>query len=295
LKDLVIFRSGTKSLHSAWKSANSEAAFDVFICPYHELPDGAKGPGTLVGYIIKGPKWTGLRELLKTWHGWRDYRYIMLADDDLLMTEETVSKFFKNCAAQNANLAQPALIHESPSSHLMVFRNTRFLLRSTSFVEIMAPCFRVEVLKDLLWTLDLTETGWGWGLDHLWPKLLDFERTFIFDTTPMFHTLPVGRGRNEEMHKKIKAEHDAIIKKYDCRPQYKTLRGVTLEGKELAFGNPRLLHNLIMGYEQIFNAQPHFLISLIKDHVLVPPPIPAKWGTSAGPQAARQIKTAATW
>ena len=61
-----------------------------------------------MGEIIKGPKWTGLRELLKSWQGWQDYRYVMLADDDLLMTEKHVSAFFQKCATQHANLAQPA-------------------------------------------------------------------------------------------------------------------------------------------------------------------------------------------
>ena len=275
MKDLVIFRSGAKSLHPYWKSQNSKASFDVFVCPYQEIPDSAKGPGTLVGKVIKGPKWTGLRELLKSWQGWKDYRYVMLADDDLLMTEKHVSAFFQKCATQHANLAQPALTHESPSSHLIVFRNTRFLLRRTSFVEIMAPCFRASVLKDLLWTLDLTETGWGWGLDHLWPKLIEYERTYIFDSTPMFHTLPVGRGRDAVLHKRVMAEYLDIIRKYDCKPQRRTLGGVTVEGHELAFGNPALLHNLIKGYEQIFDIHPQLLIDLLRDQLATLHPEPS--------------------
>lgn len=218
----------------------------------------------LIGETIRGAKWTGLRTLLRNWDGWREYDYVMLADDDVLLSQDNVSRFFANCHALGSKLAQPALTPESPSSHLLVYSNSSFRYRATSFVEIMAPCFASDVLADLLWTLDLSETGWGWGLDHLWPSLIEFEGVFIQDCIQMVHTMPVGRSRNKELQAKVIREADQIFKKFGISPHYSTIGGH--DGKSfIDFSEPRLLNLLIKGYDKIFENRPSLLYNLLKD------------------------------
>ncbi len=223
--------------------------------------------GVTVGEVIPGPKLAGLRALLKAWAGWRDYRYVMLADDDLLMTEPVVTAFFAGCADLGAKLAQPALTENSSTGHIMVYRNAAFFDRRVSFVEIMLPCFRTDVLAELLWTLDLTETGWGWGLDALWPKLLGYEDVVIIDATPAFHTRPVGRMRDADLQARVEAEASEILRRFDCAFVRKTHGGRATDGRVITQADPALLYTLVRGYDAIFQRRPGLLLPFVEQQL----------------------------
>ena len=55
--------------------------WDLYLCPYQPLA-AQEGLDFTVGDVIAGPKWSGLRELLNNWTGWRNYAHIWLPDDD---------------------------------------------------------------------------------------------------------------------------------------------------------------------------------------------------------------------
>jgi hypothetical protein len=63
-------------------------------------------------------------------------------------------------------------------------------LHYTNFVEIMAPMLRVDALEHVLHTMDTEECKSGWGLDQLWPTMLDFSNIAVIDATPLTHTRP---------------------------------------------------------------------------------------------------------
>src|SRR5688572_28573918 len=107
-RDPIIVRAGPLSLHHTWRARGQVQAWDLFVCPYEELPIAvADEPYVILGEVIPGPKWIGLRALLNSWHGWHDYRYIVLADDDLFALPGTWSRFFEKAAAYGAKLAAP--------------------------------------------------------------------------------------------------------------------------------------------------------------------------------------------
>lgn len=263
-KDLVIFRAGARSLHPLWRDAGPEPPWDVYVCPYQPIPEAPPAPGVTVGEVIPGPKLSGLRTLLQTWSGWRDYRYVMLADDDLIMSQDRVSIFFANCAALDAKLAQPALTEQSYAGHMILLQNSAFKARAVTFVEIMLPCFRADVLQDLMWTLDLTETGWGWGLDALWPKLLGYEGLFVVDANPAFHTRPVGRMRDLDLERRVQLETLEILNRYDCAFIRRTLGGLTVDGRTLGRDDSSLLYTLVRGYDGIFQRRPELLLPFVE-------------------------------
>jgi hypothetical protein len=266
-RDLIIVRAGARSLHPFWKEPASEASWDIYVCPYQAIPDMPPLPGVVIGEIRPGQKWTGLSYLLKSWSGWRDYRYVVLADDDLMMTEATVTGFFERCVQLGAQLAQPALAPDSYASHLVVMRNSEFAVRQVTFVEVMLPCFRADVLADLLWTLDLTETGYGFGLDSLWPKLLGYQDLYIVDHLPVFHTRAVGVMRDEETERSLRAEEEMIMTKYDCALIRQTVSGWLKDGRRIEAGDPSLFHRLVRGYDWLFERQPELLPVLIRDQL----------------------------
>src|SRR5580704_10385767 len=109
-RDLIIVRAGSLSLHQTWLVREQPQPWDLFVCPYEKLPIAVVDASCVFfGEVIPGPKWIGLRALLNKWHGWRDYRYIVLADDDLFALPGTWSRFFERAAKYGAKLAAPAL------------------------------------------------------------------------------------------------------------------------------------------------------------------------------------------
>jgi hypothetical protein len=256
-RDLIIVRAGPRSLHPIWLDPGTPCPWDLFVCPYKELPPGVAGAaGVIVGDVIAGQKWTGLRTLLNRWQGWREYRYIILADDDLFALPATWSRFFERCAHHAAKLASPALAEESYFSHCVTIRNTSFVARRVSFIEAMMPCFRADVLSDLLPTLDATASGWGWGLDVIWAHLLSYRDIFIIDETPVIHTRPVQGAYSQEQVRQANEEMLAVLRRYAAQWVMKTLSGFDAAGIEVLDSDATFLYRLYRGYARLLDRHP---------------------------------------
>jgi hypothetical protein len=79
------------------------------------------------------------------------------------------------------DLLAPALSETSYFAHFDTMHNGSFHGRRVGFVEIMCPGFSRAAVERLLFTLELSETGWGCGLDSVWPKLLDYRNVGVLD------------------------------------------------------------------------------------------------------------------
>ncbi|HYP47570.1 MAG TPA: hypothetical protein VEQ61_02930 [Thermoleophilaceae bacterium] len=255
-KNLVIARVGASSLHPCWIDRGKPRSWDLYLCPYQEIPPQAD---CTVGDVIAGPKWSGVRELLNTWDGWREYDYVWLPDDDIYAGQDTIDRIFDVAQAVGLDLFAPALHESSYFAHYSTMRNSSFYGRWVGFVEIMIPGFSTSALEELLPTLDLSPTGWGWGLDSLWPKLLDYENVGIIDGTPVIHTRPVGQMRDAELGRRVMAESDAIMAEYDCHQVHATFAAFGTDLKRLALGPESLLAQVVKGWEYLIERDPRIL------------------------------------
>ena len=122
-------------------------------------------------------------------------------------------------------------------------RNRSFFARRVGFVEIMVPGFSRPVLEQLLPTLDESATGWGWGFDPLWAKLLDHQGLGILDAVPVLHTRPVGVMRNADLHRRW-AANDGIL---DLRlpSQMVTFAGIGPDLQDMPLTQDELLVQLV--------------------------------------------------
>jgi hypothetical protein len=271
-KDLTIVRAGPRSLHPTWLDPGKARNWDLFICPYEEVPPPPAGAtGLLVSQVIPGTKWDGLKVLLQKWQGWRDYRYVMLADEDLFATQDTWSRFFEKCTACGAKLAQPAFAEDAPYRHWLTVRNTEFTTRRVSCVEFATPCFRAEVLADLLTTFDLSTTGWG--LDFLWGRRLDYKDLFVIDETPVISTRPFNADRDPELHQTAQADLNRFMRDNKVPWMLKTFSGMHLSGPEIPADHEVFLYRLFRGYERMFERNPKRVEEVFRLQLA---PVPAK-------------------
>ena len=257
-RNLVLARVGRNSLHRCWIEAGTPRDWDLYLVPYQPVrADEALDCTT--GAVIEGPKWSGLRELLNSWDGWRDYDHIWMPDDDIYANQAAITRMFEVAEAMGLDLFAPALHESSYYAHFSTMRNHRAYARRVGFVEIMMPGFSGKALERLLPTLDLTETGWGWGLDSVWPNLLGYERIGIIDGVPVIHTRPVGQMRDADLARRVHSESDSILASYECRQMHNTtaLFGSDLEPLDLS--PELLLGELARGWDYLIANDPRVL------------------------------------
>jgi len=261
--NLVVARVGRNSLHPSWLPASAQRNWDLYLCPYQPLHP-QDNHETMAGQVIPGPKWTGLRELLGSWNGWRRYERIWLPDDDIFATADTIDRMFRHAQSLSLDLCAPALHEASYYAHYSTMRNRRCFARRTGFVEIMMPCFSRAALERLLPTFELSSTGWGWGLDSLWPKLLNYRNVGIIDATPVLHTRPVGMFRNADLGRRVHAESDAIMAQYGCAQVHKTFAIVDHDQQPLSLSPAALAAALADGWRYLLEGNPVVLPLLIQ-------------------------------
>ncbi len=256
-RNLVIARVGRKSLHHHWLEGEGSRNWDLRLAPYQEV--NAADDDYVIGDVIPGPKWSGIRQLLNEWDGWRAYDHVWLPDDDILTDAPTVNRLFDTARDLQLQLFAPALDERSHYAHFITMRNRRFFARAVGFVEIMVPGFSTSALERLLPTLELTPTGWGWGLDALWPKLLGYENVGIIDGTSVTHTRPVGQMRDEALSAAVLAESDAIMADYSCAQVHATFGGWGQDLSPLTHTPDELLAELVRGFDFLIAHDPRIL------------------------------------
>jgi hypothetical protein len=263
-KNLIVARVGRNSLHPTWLTPSETRNWDLYLCPYQALHSGSDEADLTVGDVIIGPKWTGLRSLLNAWQGWRDYDRIWLPDDDILASQEAINRLFDLAGALSFDLCAPALHEASYYAHYSTMRNRRCFARRTGFVEIMVPCFSAQALDRLLPTLDLTPTGWGWGLDSLWPKLLDYQNMGVIDAAAVLHTRPVGMFRDAGLGQRVRAESDQIMQAYACAQVHTTFAAIGPDLQDIDLAPAALTARLADGWRYLLDTNPAALPWLVQ-------------------------------
>jgi hypothetical protein len=258
MRSLVLARVGRRSLHQCWVDPGRERDWDLYLSPYEPIPPQA-GCDCTVGEVIPGPKLAGLRTLLQRWDGWRDYDFVWLPDDDIYASQDSISRMFGIVRGVGLDLFAPALHESSHFAHFSTMRNASFFGRWVGFVEIMMPGFSAGALQELAPTIDLSATGWGWGLDSVWPKLLGYENVGIVDGVPVVHTRPVGSMRDADLAARVHRESDALLARFGCRQEHVTFGAFGPDLAPLDLSPEQLLADLVEGYRYLIAKDPRVL------------------------------------
>lgn len=215
-RNLVVVRAGDNSVHPGWL-LGGERNFDLYVS-YFGNDTNRYADRAEYHENRKGMKWPVIGELLARQPELQErYDYIWLPDDDLVADAVTISRMFDYARAFGLALAQPALTRDSYYTWPLLLQDTRYLLRFTRFIEVMAPVFDRAALTACLPTF--TESASGWGLDSVWPQLLQGrggDALAIIDAAAVRHSRPVGGG---ELYKATGTsvaigDRDAIFEKY---------------------------------------------------------------------------------
>jgi hypothetical protein len=195
---LTFVRAGGESLHGRLIGEDPQRNWDCcvswYVTPRREQ---------LAEFYSHGGfnKLDGFREFARSRDALRDYRYLLLLDDDVYLRPGDISRFFTLCERYQTYLSQPALRWFTHTTINALVRNPVCVLRRVSFVEVMAPCFSQAALTQLLPTFGMTRSTWG--TDLAWAGTIDGRHPiYVVDAVTMDHTR-TGDGRPTAFYRKL--------------------------------------------------------------------------------------------
>lgn len=193
-KGLAVVRCGDASLHNQW--AQKTQSFDVAVS-YFGNDAEKKFPEARYVHRLKAGKWDGIYAFFQAYPELcAAYDYYWFPDDDLALSAETADAMLALGESKGLDLFQIALDRNSYFTHLLTLQITGNHLRTTNFIEIMAPILSRRLFQRALPGFANTRTGFG--LDFLWPQMVEDLRggdrygCAIIDSLTMTHTRPIG-------------------------------------------------------------------------------------------------------
>jgi hypothetical protein len=135
---------------------------------------------------LGGGKFGNLNQVLER-TGRRDFDWILVVDDDLVLPRRFLDRFVALCERFALDLAQPAQTLRSHSAWRVTRRRPASLVRETRFVEIgPLTAFGRRAAAELL---PFPELRFGWGIDLHWAALAEERgwRLGVVDATPVRH------------------------------------------------------------------------------------------------------------
>lgn len=265
-RNLVIVRAGDTSLHTGWLGHPEQRNWDIVVNYYGDEPHVFRDLGQ-VRHDSKGPKWPALHKLMnQIGEEVVTYDYIWFPDDDLAADCTCINRFFDICHEFRLELAQPSLSYDSIVNHILTLTNKSFRLRTTNFVEIMAPCFSRDFFKRCSPSFGTNASGWG--LDFLWPNWASAGKTAIIDDVTVRHTRTRGPqyAMVKSEGKMPEQEMAELIAREGLTTTLRVTGGLTRDGQVLSFpaDSKKLVELLLAGYLPELANYPQHIFKVIE-------------------------------
>ncbi len=219
-RNLVVLCANEHSLHTTWQRdiPERDRSWDLCIA-YYGKPETFP-PEDFSEYAClqyRQPKFLALGNLMHQGSVLWNYDYIMFPDDDLQMKWSDLNTVFAICHEYQLQLAQPSLDPSGVINYKASRQNAEFLLRFVTMVEIMAPIFSNQALRNCIHTFGYNKTGYG--IDYAWSKLVDgpLTKIAVIDRVAINHTRPTGL--NYDIYAAIK-EGYAVVDQYGFFDHY---------------------------------------------------------------------------
>jgi hypothetical protein len=157
-RDVLVFVQCGRGFDAAY--LEEPRAYDVLLNYYHESDVHPKAD---IAVVQAGTKTTAIRRLLE----FRPdllfrYQAVLFLDDDVEISAEEIDAFFRAMAAENLDLAQPALTADSATAYPFLKRPSAGTgVMRVSSVEIMAPVLTRRALQCAKWVFAESVSGWG--------------------------------------------------------------------------------------------------------------------------------------
>lgn len=266
IKNLVVVRAGSKSLHKGWISSESSLrGFDLLVCCYS--PEAMDENSTGVSYVFSpGNKISGYNKLIKEDYSiLAGYDRVAFLDDDLKASHNTIKRCFDIGEKENLFIWQPSLDWTSYFTYAGTLQVKGISVRYVNYVEMMAPFFKLDALEKVK---DLFDMGFESGIDLIWCSMVAPGRCGIIDETPVFHTRPVGgqKEQNGFIGRSYEDDIESVLNSYNyiwpslVASGAKKINGATI-GRFLT-----VIYTIQLFFAR-FKSPNHIFFRLVADHI----------------------------
>jgi len=205
-KHLVFSSVGDINNVHTWNSSPNKKNFDLIIYYYGDKADPEFNAEMVVKR--KGLKLDNFCHYLKH-HNVEKYESIWLVDDDIIMDTVSINRMFKIFSKYKLWLAQPSFDKSSLIPHSVTRNIQECVLHYTNFVEVGVPIFSTKTIEKLQGSFK--NAGTGYGLDYIWPSLLEFptDKIAVIDAVTCQH-LETGYSALDEVMPRSKHLSEGI-------------------------------------------------------------------------------------
>jgi hypothetical protein len=157
-RNVLVFVQCGKSFDAAY--LEEPRGFDVLLNYYHEA---SVHPKADIAVLQAGTKTTSIRRLMELRPDLiLRYQAVLFLDDDVEIDTPGIETFFRAMAAEELDLAQPALTADSATAYPFLKRPSAGpgVMRLSS-VEIMAPALTRRAIESASWVFAESVSGWG--------------------------------------------------------------------------------------------------------------------------------------
>lgn len=203
MKNVVISRNGPDSLHEEWLTNFDIKNWDLILLFYDENSFKRCQIREGKSFYYPGGKWEAYYNFFRDYPDvLNNYDYFWFADDDISLQGNEINKMFQRMNDYDLDIAQPAMSLESYFSYIITIQCDFLKIRFSNFVEVMAPCLRKSLVKDML--PFFKDAFSGMGLDSVWTYKTRKEpnKIAILDEVVMTHTRPVGGPLHQKLKEK---------------------------------------------------------------------------------------------
>ncbi len=201
-KNLVIVRAGDNSLHEGW--LEGERNWDVIVSCFGESPQKWQRDD-IVHLVYAGGKFDGIYDAFQQQPDLLDkYDYIMMADDDFLMTTSDINRLFDVMREHHLQIGHPSFSYQSYGLYFPAYHNPNFQLRFINFVENGVTCLHRSVWQQILPLYK--NNPLGHYIDNFWARLTEVpaRQVALIDQIQVTHTRPYAQG---ELHQNKEKYH----------------------------------------------------------------------------------------
>jgi len=156
----VFLQYGPGAICDQWLSHNDNRLWDLIVNKYQgvDISDFYTDIEILQKASTKS---VGFHNLITHYPAVVDnYDYLLLLDDDLLTTEDDITRLFKTASAHSLQLAQASLTEDSTFSWPVFFKKGSGV-RQVNMIEIMMPLISKSALEIMKPLFNFSVSGWG--------------------------------------------------------------------------------------------------------------------------------------
>lgn len=171
MREFLIYTSAGHHPNVKQWSSSPDRNYDIWVTNYTGIPDHSRQYADHYNERI-GSKFQNLKAITAE-HGelLSQYKAIMVADDDIIISPQSLSALFSTLMAKDLFALQPAFSRYGQVSHPITARKLKSDLRYVNFVEVTCPIFRSDILLDFLSVYDPDiSTCYGidwWYMHHM--------------------------------------------------------------------------------------------------------------------------------